>query len=64
IMRVALQEGVGLQSEYLRAEAELATVRSDLTRATYAIIRARLQQAFAAGELTLEWLTTNLEIAR
>lgn len=61
IEQLALDVGTGVQTDYLRAEAELFEGRAGLARARSDVVRARLALARLTGELTLEWVTANLE---
>jgi outer membrane protein TolC len=61
IERLSLEEGAGVQSDYLTAEAELLRARAALTEARAQEIGARVELARVAGELTLDWLARNLE---
>ncbi|MDX1675478.1 MAG: TolC family protein [Longimicrobiales bacterium] len=56
IEALALASGAGVQTDYLRAEAELAEVRSALAQARHAAVEARVGLARATGTLTMEWL--------
>jgi multidrug efflux system outer membrane protein len=64
IEQLSLEEGAGTQTDYLRAEADLARARSLLVEAQHAEIAARVQLARVVGELTPEWLDRNLESVR
>lgn len=61
---LSLQAGAGIQTDYLRAEADLLRVRSALVEARYAQIAARFELARVVGELTPEWLAENVESTR
>ena len=63
IERLALDSGAGVQTDYLRAEAELAETRSTLAEARNAGIEARVRLAQAMGELTMDWLDQHTERA-
>lgn len=64
IERLSLEAGAGIQTDYLRAEADLLRVRSVLVEARHAEIAARIELARVLGELTAEWLAENVETAR
>jgi outer membrane protein TolC len=64
IEQLSLEEGAGTQTDYLRAEADLARARSLLVEAQHAEIAAWVQLARVVGELTPEWLDRNLESVR
>ena len=64
IERLSLDAGAGTQTDYLRAEADLARARSILVEARHAEIAAWVQLARVVGELTPEWLDRNVESAR
>ena len=61
IDQLALQEGAGVQSDYLTAEATLFRARAGLTEARAAEVMARVELARVTGALTTEWMTTELE---
>jgi outer membrane protein len=61
IEQLALAEGAGTQTDFLRADADLRRARAALAQARHAQILARIQLARAMGELTLQWLTATLE---
>lgn len=63
IEQLSLEAGQGTQTDYLRAEADLARARSLQVEALHAEIAARVELARVLGELTLDWLETNLETA-
>jgi len=64
IERLALQEGAGVQTDYLAAEAALFQARALLSEARHGVVMARLQVARATGDLTLEWIEEHLEARR
>jgi outer membrane protein len=64
IEALALETGAGVQTDFIRAEAELLQVRAGLARARHGEILARIRLALATGELTLRWLHENLEMVR
>ncbi|MGD2067400.1 MAG: TolC family protein [Gemmatimonadota bacterium] len=53
---LALREGAGVQSDYLRAESGLLDARAGLAAARRARVRARIALAAALGELEVAWL--------
>jgi outer membrane protein TolC len=61
---LALETGAGVQTDFIRAEAELLQVRAGLARARHGEILARIRLALATGELTLRWLHENLEMVQ
>jgi len=61
IERLSLDEGAGVQTDYLRAEAELAETRAARARAVNLHVAARAELARAGGTLTLDWVRENLE---
>jgi outer membrane protein len=63
IERLALDVGTGVQTEFLRAEADLYQARANLVRASHNAAAARVALARAVGELSLDWLRTHLENA-
>lgn len=64
IERLSLDAGAGTQTDYLRAEADLARTRSRLVEARHAEIAGWVELARVTGDLTPEWLARNLEGAR
>ncbi|NIP80470.1 MAG: TolC family protein, partial [Gemmatimonadetes bacterium] len=56
IEALALEPGAGVQTDYLRAEAELLQARAGLAEARHGVVEARVRLAQATGELTPEWL--------
>jgi outer membrane protein len=63
IEQLSLEAGAGTQTDYLRAEADLARARSALIEAEHAEIAARVELARVLGDLTTEWLSMNVETA-
>ena len=61
---LSLEAGAGTQTDYLRAEADLARARSLLVEAQHAEIAAWVEVARVVGELTPEWLAGTVEAAR
>jgi outer membrane protein TolC len=61
---LSLEAGAGTQTDYLRAEAELARARALLVEAQHAEIAAWVEVARVVGELTPEWLARTVEAAR
>lgn len=61
---LSLEAGAGTQTDYLRAEADLARARSLLVEAQHAEIAAWVEVARVVGELTPEWLARTVEAAR
>ena len=64
IEHLALEAGRGTQTDYLSAEAALRRARATVVRARHGEIAARVELARTVGELTPQWLSTMLEIAR
>jgi outer membrane protein TolC len=64
IEQLLLEAGAGTQTDYLRAEADLARARSALVEARHAEISAWIELARVMGELTPLWLEENLEIVQ
>lgn len=58
--RVALEIGAGTQSEYLRAEADLLSARSNLAGAHRARMAAHVELARLLGTLDQRWIQDNL----
>ncbi len=61
IERLALEAGVGTQTEFLRAEADLHRARAALVQAEYGAILALVELARTTGDLTIDWLHRTLE---
>lgn len=61
---LALSEGAGLQSEYLRAEADLARARVDLSAARHRRMLVRVDLARVMGHLSTDVLPILLEGGR
>ena len=57
IEALALREGAGVQTDYLRAEAELLQVRAELAEARGAVVEARVGVARATGSLSVGWIS-------
>lgn len=64
IEALALAEGAGVQSDFLRAEAALLRARAGLAEARGRTVLAAVQWARARGVLTLEWLLQHVEAER
>lgn len=65
IESLALEAGAGLQTDYLRAEADLLQVRAVLAEVRGAALEARVRLAQATGSLTVESLSElTREVAR
>jgi outer membrane protein len=61
IDRLALNEGAGVQSDYLTAEADLFRARAALTDARAMEILALVELARINGQLSAEWIAQNVE---
>lgn len=61
IDRLALDEGAGVQSDYLSAEADLFRARAALTDARALEMLALVELARITGRLSTEWIATNVE---
>lgn len=61
VEELALEEGVGVQRDFLRAQAGLLQSRAALADARRAVVLARTRLARALGQLTLEWTDQILE---
>jgi outer membrane protein len=64
IEQLSLEAGAGTQTDYLRAEADLARARSVLVEAQHGEIAAWVELARVAGVLTQDWLERHLEGVR
>lgn len=58
---LALESGVGVQTDYLSAEAELLSATAELARSRSELVASRVALARALGELTVAWVERNLE---
>jgi len=56
VERLRLENGVGIESDYLDAEADLLAARAAATEARYGIVAARAELARVEGVLTTAWL--------
>ncbi len=63
IEKLALDAGSGVQTDYMTAEAQLLGVRASLTEARTAEAGARIELARVSGELSEDWLKSNLGAA-
>lgn len=61
IERLSLEVGSGTESDYLAALANELAARAGVIEARYAEIAARVELARVTGDLSLEWLSQNLE---
>ena len=59
--RLALQTGVGTQTDYLTAQADLLSARAQLAEAAMNRIVAHADIARVTGELSVDWIRENLE---
>ena len=64
IEALALEAGAGLQTDFLRAQAELFQARASLALARHGEILAHIQLAQVRGDLSLDWIEENMEVAR
>jgi outer membrane protein TolC len=62
VERLALDEGAGTQSDWLRAEAGLFQARAGLADARFDVLRARIAWAQALGLLDLDWIASLTEV--
>ncbi len=60
IEKLRLETGVGIESDYIRAEADRLGAEAGLIEARYAEIAARAELARTAGSLGPEWVVENL----
>jgi outer membrane protein TolC len=63
VERLRLENGVGIQAEYLRAEAELAGARAALAASRRSLGIAQTELARVAGRLDPEWIDANFRSA-
>ncbi len=64
IEALALEAGAGVQTDFLRAQAELFQDRASLSQARHGEILARIQLARVEGRLSDEWLRDTMEMER
>jgi outer membrane protein TolC len=60
IEKLRLENGVGTEVDYIRAEADRLSAEAGLIEARYSEIAARAELARVAGSLSAEWVTENL----
>jgi OMF family outer membrane factor len=63
IEKLRLEAGVGIQTDYLDSEADLAGARTELAAAEQRSVQARVELARITGRLDLEWLERTLRPA-
>jgi outer membrane protein TolC len=64
VERLALEEGAGVQRDFLQAAASLAEARSGLAQARRASVLAEVRLARVSGALTADWLLRLAERGR
>ncbi len=64
IESLALEVGAGVQTEFLRAQADLFQSRAALAEARHGETMAGVRLARVMGELTLAWIEDNMEVVR
>jgi len=64
IEALALEAGAGVQTDFLRAQAELFQARASLSQARHGEILAQIELARVRGDLSLEWIQENMEMVR
>lgn len=64
IEALALEVGSGVQTDFLRAQADLFQSRASLVQARHGEVLATVQLARISGKLTLSWLQENMEVVR
>ena len=64
IEALALEAGAGVQTDFLRAQAELFEARGALAQARHGEVLARIRLARVTGELTAQWFSEQLEELR
>lgn len=60
IEQLRLDNGVGVQTDYLDAHADLLAARAQRIEAEYEVIRAHVRLARVSGDLSVAWLETHL----
>lgn len=64
IEALALDAGAGVQTDFLKAQADLFQTRAALVQARHGEIVTRLRLARVMGELTRNWIETRVEVER
>jgi outer membrane protein len=64
IEALALEAGAGVQTDFLRAQAELFQARAFLSQARHREVLAQIELARVKGDLSLEWIQENMETVR
>ena len=64
IEALALEAGAGVQTDFLRAQADLFQARASLARARNGEVLARVRLARIRGELSLGWIQETMETDR
>lgn len=64
IEALALEAGAGVQTDFLRAQAELFQARASLSQARHGEVLAHIELARVKGDLSLEWIQANMEMVR
>ncbi|MFH1764626.1 MAG: TolC family protein [Gemmatimonadota bacterium] len=64
IEALALEAGAGVQTDFLRAQAELFQARASLSQARHGEVFAQIELARVKGDLSLEWILENMEMVR
>jgi outer membrane protein TolC len=64
IEALALEVGSGVQTDFLRAQAELFQARAALVQARHREVLAAVSLARISGDLSQSWIEENLEVSR
>lgn len=64
IEALALEVGAGVQTDFLRAQAEFFQAQAALAEARHGEAMAGIQLARVTGDLTLEWVREKMEVVR
>ncbi len=62
IEQLRLDTGPGVQTDYLRAEADLLAARASLAEVEFGALAARIELARVTGELDVDWLRRNVVV--
>jgi len=62
IEQLRLDTGPGVQTDYLRAEADLLAARASLAEVAYGTLAARIELARVMGELDVDWLRRHVVV--
>jgi len=64
IEALALEAGAGVQTDFLKAQADLFQARASLSQARHGEVLAQIELARVRGDLSSEWIQENMEMVR